>query len=84
MLECQRLFNVCYSAFIQVSKSNISSTLLQHMLSLLNYHRINKHVPAWSADCGHGLNFKSICIACLAKYFENEEGEHLVCPTFAQ
>ena len=27
----------------------------------------------FSADCGHGLHFKSICTALLAKYFENEE-----------
>ena len=38
----------------------------------------------FSADCGHGWHFKSICTALLAKYFENEEGKHLVSPTFAQ
>ena len=38
----------------------------------------------FSADCGHGWHFKSICTALLAKYFENEEGKHLVGPTFAQ
>ena len=38
----------------------------------------------FSADCGHGCHFKSICTALLAKYFENEEGKHLVGPTFAQ
>ena len=37
----------------------------------------------FSADCGHGWHFKSICTALLAKYFENE-GKHLVGPTFAQ
>ena len=26
----------------------------------------------FSADCGHGCHFKSICTALLAKYFENE------------
>ena len=38
----------------------------------------------FSADCGHGWHFKSICTALLAKYFENEEGKHSVGPTFAQ
>ena len=38
----------------------------------------------FSADCGHGWHFKSICTALLAKHFENEEGKHLVGPTFAQ
>ena len=38
----------------------------------------------FSADCRHGWHFKSICTALLAKYFENEEGKHLVGPTFAQ
>ena len=38
----------------------------------------------FSAYCGHGWHFKSICTALLAKYFENEEGKHLVGPTFAQ
>ena len=38
----------------------------------------------FSADCGHGWHFRSICTALLAKYFENEEGKHLVGPTFAQ
>ena len=38
----------------------------------------------FSADCGHGWHFKSICTALWAKYFENEEGKHLVGPTFAQ
>ena len=38
----------------------------------------------FSADCGHGWHFKSICTALLVKYFENEEGKHLVGPTFAQ
>ena len=38
----------------------------------------------FSADRGHGWHFKSICTALLAKYFENEEGKHLVDPTFAQ
>ena len=38
----------------------------------------------FSADCGHGWHFKSICTALLAKYFVNEEGKHLVCPSFAQ
>ena len=37
----------------------------------------------FSADCGHGWHFKSICTALLAKYFKNE-GKHLVGPTFAQ
>ena len=37
-----------------------------------------------SEDCGHGWHFKSIYTALLAKYFENEEGKHLVGPTFAQ
>ena len=37
-----------------------------------------------SADCGYGWHFKSIYTALLAKYFENEEGKHLVGPTFAQ
>ena len=37
-----------------------------------------------SADCGHGWHFKSIYTALLAKYFENEEGNHLVGPTFAK
>ena len=27
---------------------------------------------------------EEICTALLAKYFENEEGKHLVGPTFAQ
>ena len=35
-------------------------------------------------DCDHENIFKSISIALLAKYFENEEGKHLVGPTFAQ
>ena len=30
----------------------------------------------FSADCGHSWHFKSICTALLAKYFENEEGNH--------
>ena len=38
----------------------------------------------FSADCGHGWHFKSICTAVLAKHFENEEGKHLVGPTLAQ
>ena len=38
----------------------------------------------FSADCGHGWHFKSICTALLAEYFENEEGKHLVGPTLAQ
>ena len=38
----------------------------------------------FSADCGHGWHFKSLCTALLAEYFENEEGKHLVGPTFAQ
>ena len=38
----------------------------------------------FSADCGHGWHFKSICTVLLAKYFENEERKHLVGPTFAQ
>ena len=38
----------------------------------------------FSADCGHGWHFKSICTAVLAKYFENEAGKHFVGPTFAQ
>ena len=38
----------------------------------------------FSADCGDGLHFKSICAALLAKYFENEEEKHLAGPTFAQ
>ena len=37
----------------------------------------------FSADCGHGWHFKSICTVLLAKYFENEEGKLLVGPTFA-
>ena len=37
-----------------------------------------------SADCGHSWHFKSFCTALLAKYFENEEGKHLVGPTFAK
>ena len=32
----------------------------------------------FSADCGHGWHFKSICTALLANDFENEEGKHLV------
>ena len=27
----------------------------------------------FSAECGHGWNFKSICIALLAKYFKTEK-----------
>ena len=38
----------------------------------------------FSADRGHGRHFRSNCTALLAKYFENEEGKHLVGPTFAQ
>ena len=38
----------------------------------------------FSAGCGHGWQFKSICTALLAKYFKNEEGKHLVGSTFAQ
>ena len=38
----------------------------------------------FSADCGHGWHFKSICTVLLAKYFKNEKGKHLVGPTFAQ
>ena len=33
-----------------------------------------------SVDCGHGWHFKSVYTALLAKYFENEEGKHLVGP----
>ena len=38
----------------------------------------------FSADCGHSWNFKSICIALLAKYFETEDGKYYVGATFAQ
>ena len=38
----------------------------------------------FSADCGHGWNFKSICIALLVNYFENEDGKHLVGPRYDQ
>ena len=38
----------------------------------------------FSADCGHGWHFKSICTLLLAKYFEKEEGKHLVGSTSAQ
>ena len=43
---CQRWINVCMSAFIQVSNSNIFSTLFQHIVSTLNQHWINRLVPA--------------------------------------
>ena len=39
------------------------------------YSKIRRKIY-FSADCGHGWNFKSICIAILAKYFETEEEKH--------
>ena len=49
-----------------------------------NYIVKSDAMNKYSADCGHSWHFASICTALLAKYFENEEGKHLVGPTFAQ
>ena len=51
---------------------------------LNNYFSKIRRKIYFSADCGHGWNFKSICIVLLAKYFEIKEGKHLVGFTFAQ
>ena len=56
---------------------------VQRLLKIFFFSKIRRKIY-FSDDCGHGWNFKSICIALLAKYFENEEGKHLVGPTFAQ
>ena len=65
---------------------NLVDLNLQAVERLLNNFFLSKirRKIYFSADCGHGWNFKSICIALLAKYFENEEGKHLVGSTFAQ
>ena len=59
------------------SAPNSCSINLQKVQRLLkfNLNKIRRRIY-FSANCRHGWNFKSICIAILVNYFASKEGKH--------
>ena len=62
---------------------DLNLQVVQRLLKAYKFSKIRRKIY-FSADFGHGWNFKSICTAFLAKYFETEDGKHEMGPTFAQ